>query len=321
MSTMRIALAVLLATMLHGLQAQDYPAKPVRVVIPYGAGTNGENGLRLIAPEMEARLGQRLLIEARPGGGGNVGAAAVAGSTADGYTLLLGATNNFTINQHLYKAIGFDPVSAFDPITIIFDIPFLMYSSAAVPARTLAEFVAYGKANPDKLNYASSGAGTPPHLAGEMLSQLAGMRMTHVPYKSNAQSVAALLAGEVHLFVGLISGAQAHVEAGKLRILATAVPQRTSRHPEVPSAREAGFPSMNISTWWALAAPRGTPKSVIDTLYAAVRSALREASLKERYEQLGMVPVGNAPGELAAQIRTEAAAWGGFIRARNIGIE
>jgi tripartite-type tricarboxylate transporter receptor subunit TctC len=318
---MRIALALMLAVALHGLRAQDYPVKPVRIVVPYGAGSNGENGLRLIAPEMEARLGQRLVIEQRPGGGGNVGAAAVAASAADGYTLLLGATNNFTINQHLYKGIGFDPVSAFEPITMIFDIPFLMYSSIAVPARTLGEFVAYAKANPDKLNYASSGAGTPPHLAGEMLSQLAGIRMTHVPYKSNAQSVAALLAGEVHLFVGLISGAQAQVDAGKLRILATAVPQRTSRHPEVPSAREAGFPSLNISTWWALAAPQGTPKGVVDRVYAAVQSSLRDASLKDRYEQLGMVPVGNAPAELAAQIRSEAAAWGEFIRARNIGID
>lgn len=318
---LRIALALMLAVALHGLRAQDYPVKPVRIVVPYGAGSNGENGLRLIAPEMEARLGQRLVIEQRPGGGGNVGAAAVAASAADGYTLLLGATNNFTINQHLYKGIGFDPVSAFQPITMIFDIPFLMYSSTAVPARTLGEFVAYAKANPDKLNYASSGAGTPPHLAGEMLSQLAGIRMTHVPYKSNAQSVAALLAGEVHLFVGLISGAQAQVDAGKLRILATAVPQRTSRHPEVPSAREAGFPSLNISTWWALAAPRGTPKGVVDRVYAAVQSSLRDASLKDRYEQLGMVPVGNAPAELAAQIRSEAAAWGEFIRARNIGLD
>ncbi len=318
---MRIALALMLAMALHGLQAQDYPVKPVRIVVPYGAGSNGENGLRLIAPEMEARLGQRILIEQRPGGGGNVGAAAVAGSAADGYTLLLGATNNFTINQHLYKGIGFDPVTAFEPITMIFDIPFLMYSSTAVPARTLGELVAYARANPDKLNYASSGAGTPPHLAGEMLSQLAGIRMTHVPYKSNAQSVAALLAGEVHLFVGLISGAQAQVDAGKLRILATAVPQRTSRHPDVPSAREAGLATMNISTWWALAAPRSTPKSVVDKLYATVQSSLRESSVRQRYEQLGMVPVGSAPHELASQIRSEAAAWREFIHARNIGID
>jgi len=289
--------------------------------VPYGAGSNGENGLRLIAPEMQARLGQRILVESRPGGGGNVGAAAVAGSPADGYTLLLGATNNFTINQHLYKGIGFDPLSAFEPITIIFDIPFLMYSSTAVPARTLEEFVAYAKANPEKLNYASSGAGTPPHLAGEMLSQLADIRITHVPYKSNAQSVAALLAGDVHLFVGLISGAQQHVDAGKLRILATAVPQRTHRHPEVPSSQEAGFPTLNISTWWALAAPRGTPKAVVEKLYEAVAASLRESNLKERYAQLGMVPIANRPAEFAAQIAFEAASWGEFIRSRNIRID
>lgn len=299
--------------------SQDYPSKPIRIVVPYGAGSNGENGLRLIAPELEKHLGQRIVIEARPGGGGNVGAAAVAAAPADGYTLLLGATNNFTINQHLYKDIGFDPVRAFDPVSIIFDIPFLMYASASVPARTLPEFVAHARKHPEKLNYASSGAGTPPHLAGEMLSELAGVRLTHVPYKSNAQSVAALLAGDVHLFVGLISGAQQHVDAGKLRILSTATPQRTNRHPDVPSAREAGFPAMNISTWWALAAPRGTPKAVVDRLYEATRQGLR--IVKGRYEQLGFVPVGNAPAELAAQIESEAAAWGSFIRSRKIRID
>jgi tripartite-type tricarboxylate transporter receptor subunit TctC len=313
-----IAFAVALACTAPGW-AQDYPSKPVRIVVPYGAGSNGENGLRLIAPELEKHLGQRILVEARPGGGGNVGAAAVAAAPADGYTLLLGATNNFTINQHLYRNIGFDPVNAFEPVTIIFDIPFIMYSSTAVPARTLQEFVGYAKANPDKLNYASSGAGTPPHLAGEMLSELAGIRLTHVPYKSNAQSVAALLAGDVHLFVGLISGAQQHVDAGKLRILATATPQRTSRHPDVPSAREAGFPSMNISTWWALVAPRGTPKPVIEKLYEATQAGLR--AVKERYEQLGFVPIGNRPEELTAKIAAEAKDWGNFIRSRNIRIE
>lgn len=240
---------------------------------------------------------------------------------ADGYTLLLGATNNFTINQHLYQNIGFNPVNAFEPITIVFDIPFLMYSSTTVPARTLQEFVSYARANPEKLNYASSGAGTPPHLAGEMLSQLADIRMTHVPYKSNAQSVAALLAGDVHLFVGLISGAQAHVDAGKLRILATAVPQRTSRHPEVPSAQEAGYPGLNVSTWWALVAPRGTPKPVVGKIYEAVRASLRESNLKERYAQLGMVPIVNTPVEFSAQMGSEAAKWGDFIRSRKIRVE
>lgn len=320
MRRLAFTLALLSGFWLQCARAQDFPNRPIRIVVPYGSGSNGETGLRLLVGQMESRLGQRILVEARAGGGGNVGAAAVAGSPADGYTLLLGATNNFTINQHLYK-MEFDPVTAFAPITIAFDIPFLMYSSTAVPARTLEEFVAYAKANPDKLNYASSGAGTPPHLAGEMLSQRANIRMTHVPYKSNAQSVAALLAGEVQLFVGLISGAQAHADAGKLRILATAVPQRTSRHPEVPSAREAGFPGFNVSTWWGIVAPRGTPKAVVDRLYEAVRTTMRETDLKDRYAQLGMVPIANRPEEFAAQIVTETAAWGDFIRNRNIRME
>jgi tripartite-type tricarboxylate transporter receptor subunit TctC len=316
----RSILAALAALWLSSALAQDFPNRPIRIVVPYGSGSNGEAGLRVLTSLMEPRLGQRLLVETRPGGGGNVGAASVAGSSADGYTLLLGATNNFTINQYLYK-MDFDPVTAFEPITIVFDIPFIMYSSTVVPARTLEEFVGYARSHPEQLNYASSGAGTPPHLAGEMLSHLANIRMVHVPYKSNAQSVAALLAGEVHLFVGLISGAQAHVDAGKLRILATAVPQRLSRIPQVPSAREAGFPTFNISTWWALAAPHGTPRAVVDKLYEAVRTTLRDTDLKERYAQLGMVPIVNRPAEFAAQIAKEADSWGTFIRARNIHVD
>ena len=304
-----------------GAFAQDYPVRPIRIVVPYGAGSNGEAGLRLLAAELEPRLAQRIAVEARPGGGGNVGAAAVAAAPPDGYTLLLGASNNFVINQHLYKAIGFDPLTAFEPVTIPFDIPFLIYTSATIPARTLGELVAWAKSNPEKLNYASSGAGTPPHLGAELLSQLAGMRMTHVPYKSNAQSVAALLAGEVQLFIGLISGAQAHVDAGRLRILATAVRERTVRHPEVPSAAESGFPTLNITTWWGLVAPRGTPKAVVDRLHEAVQASLRESNLKERYAQIGMVHIGNRPAEFAAQIARESAFWGDLIRSRGIRIE
>ena len=312
--------ALLFAVLVPQAWAQEYPSHPVRVVVPYGAGSNGEGGLRIVAPEIEKRLGQRLLIEPRPGGGGNVGAAAVAAAPADGYTLMLGATNNFTINQHLYK-LSFDPVSAFEPVTVIFDVPFIMYASTTVQARTVQEVVAYAKANPGKLNYASSGAGTPPHLAGEMVSALADIRMTHVPYKAAAQSIAALLAGEVHFYVGLVPGAQQHIDAGRIRVLATATPQRVQRHPEAPSAREAGFPTMNISTWWAFVAPKGTPKAVVDKLHQAVESAVREPAVRERYAQLGMVPVANRPAEFAAQVKAEAAAWGEFIRSRNIRIE
>ena len=155
-------LAVILALNVSGALAQaprPYPSQPVRIIVPYASGSNGEASLRVLVPELEARLGQRLLIEARPGGSGNVGAAVVARSPADGYTLLLGANNNFTINQHLYKDIGFDPLTAFEPISVLFDVPLLIYANAQLPARTLAELVTYTKTHPDKVNYASSGIG------------------------------------------------------------------------------------------------------------------------------------------------------------------
>jgi len=298
-------------------QQQD---RTVRILVGFPPGGSADVIARLVADKMRASLGQNVIVDNKPGAGGLIAASEAARAPADGYTLMLGATNNFTINQHLYK-LSFDPVSAFEPVTIIFDVPFIMYASTTVPARTVQEVVAYAKANPGKLNYASSGAGTPPHLAGEMVSALADIRMTHVPYKAAAQSIAALLAGEVHFYVGLVPGAQQHIDAGRIRVLATATPQRVQRHPEAPSAREAGFPTMNISTWWAFVAPKGTPKAVVDKLHQAVESAVREPAVRERYAQLGMVPVANRPAEFAAQIKAEAAAWGEFIRNRNIRIE
>jgi tripartite-type tricarboxylate transporter receptor subunit TctC len=301
--------------------AQDYPSKPIRIIVPYGSGNAGEVALRVLLSEMEPRLGQRVLVEARPGAGGNVGAAAVASAPPDGYTLLLGSANNFVINQHLYKNMGFDPVSAFEPVSIPFHTPFLIYTNAAVPAKTLQEFIAYAKANPGMLNYASSGAGTAPHIGGELFCQIAGIDMTHIPYKGNAQSVAGLLAGEVHMFVGVIAGAQAHVNSGKLRILSTAVPERNGMHPDVPSGTEAGLPKLNITNWWGIVAPRGTPKAVIDKLNDAVQATIRETRQKDRYTQISMVLIGNGPADFAARIRAESAFWGDVIRSRNIRAE
>ena len=204
---------------------------------------------------------------------------------------------------------------------MLFDVPLLIYSNTQLPVQTLAELVGYAKANPDKVNYASSGAGTPPHLGAEMFTQLAGVRMTHVPYRAAAQSQAALLAGDVQIYVGLVPGAQAHVDAGRLRILSTAVPQRLAQHPSVPSAAESGYPTLDVTVWWALVAPRGTPAAVVEVLVQALRGALAEPAVRERYTQLGVVPIGNGPDPLASRIKNEAARWGEIIRGRGIKVE
>lgn len=300
--------------------AADYPTKPIRVIVPYAAGSTGEAALRVIANAVEPRLGQPIIVETRPGAAGNLGAGFVAKSDPDGYTLLLGATNNFTINQHLYLNIGFDPVTAFEPIGILVNLPFFIFANPQLPAKTLGEVIQLAKQKPGTLNYASSGIGTPMHLGGVMLGHVAGVEMTHVPYRSSAQSVAALLAGDVQFYIGTVPGAPQLEQDNKLRILSTAGPVRAPTMPNVASAAEAGLPNFDISNWWALAAPRGTPQEVIDTLSREFRAVLATPALKERLLPMNMVAVGNSPKEFADQIKRESDSWRDVIKAANITV-
>jgi tripartite-type tricarboxylate transporter receptor subunit TctC len=302
-------------------QADTYPSKPIRVIVPYAAGSTGEAALRLIAAEIDPRLGQRFVIESRPGAAGNIGAQAVVGAEPDGYTLLLGATNNFAINQFLYDSMGFDPLTAFQPVATLVDLPFMMYASGQLPAATIAEIVALAKTKAGGLSYASSGVGSPPHLGGALFGQVAGIPVTHVPYRSNAQSLTALLANDVQLYFGLIGGAQEHADAGRLRIVAAAGPTRSSNFPNVPSAAEAGYPNFRISNWWALVAPRNTPAAVTERIAGEVKTALANPALRDRLTQMGMVPLGEGPTELAARMRGDAAVWRDVITAAGITLK
>jgi len=289
--------------------AQDYPSKIIHIIVPYAPGSVGDTTARLVAAAIEPRLGQRVLVETRPGAGGNIGAAAVASAAPDGHTLLLGATNNFAINQFLYSSMTFDPMTAFAPIMLVADVPSVIFVSGAVPASTFRDFVEYARANPGKLNFASPSAGTTPHLAGELLNQLAGIRMVHVPYRGAGPAMMALVAGEVQMYmVGLVSG-QPHLASGKIKALAVAAPQRLPGLPDVPTTAEAGFPQFKASNWWGLAAPKGTPRPIIERLNREIAAALTEPGLKARFEEAGLVPVASSPEAFAAQIREDAALW------------
>lgn len=289
--------------------AQDYPSKIIHIIVPYAPGSVGDTTARLVAAAIEPRLGQRVLVETRPGAGGNIGAAAVASAAPDGHTLLLGATNNFAINQFLYSSMTFDPMTAFAPIMLVADVPSVIFVSGAVPASTFRDFVEYARANPGKLNFASPSAGTTPHLAGELLNQLAGIRMVHVPYRGAGPAMLALVAGEVQMYmVGLVSG-QPHLASGKIKALAVAAPQRLPGLPDVPTTAEAGFPQFKASNWWGLAAPKGTPRPIIERLNREIAAALTEPGLKARFGEAGLVPVASSPEAFAAQIREDAALW------------
>ena len=260
----RLAAFATLACAAFVANAQAYPSKPIKLVNPFAPGGSGDIVFRMIGPAIEERLGQRILIENRAGAGGNIGAEAVANSPADGYTLLLGTTNIFTINQFVFSKQSFDPLKAFAPITIVADLPSVFYVSAAVPANTLQEFVVWARANPGKVNYASPGSGTTPHLNVELLSQIAGLQMVHVPYKGLQPAMAAVLSNDVQLYLAGLGAGLGHLKAGKVKGLAIGSRQRLPSVPDMPTAIESGFKDFVASNWFSLAAPAGTDTQIIE---------------------------------------------------------
>jgi len=295
-----------------------FPERAITIVYPYGAGGAGDVVLRLMQPVLEKQLGQSVIIEARPGGGGNIGAQVVATSKPDGYTLVLGATNNFVINQFLFKNLAIDPLKAFTLITRPAIIPSVFYTNPTVPARTLKEFIAYAKSNPGKLNYASPGIGTTPHLSVERLKLLAGIDMVHVPYRGAPPAMQALLTNEVQLYLAGYGIGRAFAEQGKVRMLAVGSEQRLPAIPDVPTTIESGLPGYVASNWWGLAAPAGTPTDVVKTVYAAMKTAAHEKVFVERLGKLGFIPGDETPTQFAKNATAEAQVWEDTIKKANL---
>ncbi|MEI6304118.1 MAG: tripartite tricarboxylate transporter substrate binding protein [Betaproteobacteria bacterium] len=306
---------ILLSCLLTASQgALAWPDKPIKLVVPYPPGAMGDTVSRLLADDLRTRLGQPVLVENRPGAGGNIGAAFVAQSAAEGHTFLIAATNNLVINQFLYQQMPFDPFKAFEPVTILVDVPTVLFINAGVPATSFKAFVDYAKANPGKVNYASPAAGTTVHLFTEMLNKRQGMGMTHIAYKGAAQALTALLANEVQLLaIGAGVGAP-HVKSGKLRALAVSGGKRLAAFPDAQTFAEAGISEEASGNWWGVAAPTGTPKEVIQQFHLALRDALAEPKIRARLSELGAVPVGNSPAEMRRQLEQEAKVWAKVVR-------
>ena len=307
---------------LAGLQpaAADYPERPITIVVPYAAGGAGDSIIRLLSPTIERNLGHPLVIDSRPGGGGTIGAQAVAKAAPDGYTLLLGAANNFVINQFLFPKIVFDPLASFTLITKLADVPSVLYTNANGPAKTLAEFIAHAKTNPGKLSYASPSVGTTPHLSVERLKQLTGIELLHVPYRGASPAMQAVIANEVNLYLAGWGVGKGLVESGRVRALAVASRERIPNIP-LPTAIESGVPDYVASNWWGLAAPLGTPQPVVDKVYKAVAAALAEPAMVRRLDELGFVPVGDAPPKFAEDAKTEAKLWAETISRGRLAID
>ncbi|MFM9972905.1 MAG: Bug family tripartite tricarboxylate transporter substrate binding protein [Burkholderiales bacterium] len=287
----------------------NWPAKPIRVIYPFAAGGVGDNSFRIIAPAIEAKLGQRFVIEARAGAAGNIAAQEVARAAPDGYTLLMPSTSVLAINPHLFKNLGFDPLGSFDMISTYSESAPVTFINANIQARTLKEFVAYAKANPGKLNYGSPGVGSPSHLVSELLSQLASANMTHIAYKGTPPMMQGILANDVQMISTTLSAAIAHVKTGRLRVLAAGSRERLPDGPDVPTATESGFPELTASNWWGLVAPKGTPAPIIERLAAETRAALADPATRNRIVEMSMTPLGSTPAQFTSLVKEELVRW------------
>ena len=318
MLSLRFFAACLLASLAGSGQAQDYPAKPIRLVVPFATGGVTDTIARVMADKLTQRLGQNVIVENRPGGSGNPGTQYVAQSPPDGYTLLLVFDGTMVINPFVFAKIPFDTVKDFMPVTKLGDAALVLVAHPSVGAKNFAELMAYSKANPGKLSFGHSGTGGTTHVAGELLKQRTGLDMTHIPYKSGGQAVVDAIGGQVPLAYSAVAGAHAHVKSGKLVGIGVSTPRRVGSLPDVPTFIEQGVSGFDVSSWVGIMAPAKTPRAVIDKLNGAIVAALKEPDLRERFATLGVEPVGNSPEQFGEQIKVDLARWQKVVEAARI---
>ena len=317
---LRQAAGFALALCLAPAQAH-WPAKTIRIVVPFSPGGIADNSARTVADRLGARLGQSVVVENRPGAAGNIGAEQVAKSAPDGYTLLLGYDGTIVVNPHVYSKLGFDVLRDFAPVTKLGDAGVIVVAHPSVPAKDLRELIAMARAKPGTFTYGSAGTGSSAHLACEMLSQLTGAGLVHVPYKGGGQAIADAVGGQIPLVCTAVAGAQQFMKTGRLKGLGLSSATRASGAPDVPTFIESGFAGFVVDSWVGLLAPAATPRAVIDRLQTETAAVLQMPEVKERYAVLGIEPVGNKPDEYAAQIRADLARWAPVVKQANIRIE
>jgi len=318
---MRALAAGLLLACCAGAHAQTFPDHVIRLIAPFPAGGLADVLARAVGDEMARSLGQPVIVENRAGAGGNVGAEYVAKSAPDGYTLMMASAGILTANQFLYAQMPFDPATAFVPVSVVADMPMMVVVNPKVPAHTLADLIALARATPGKLNFGSPGTGTTGHLGLAMLMHVAGVKITHVPYRGAAPAIQDVLAGQIDGVVDNPPTVIAHVQDGRLRPLAVAATKRMALLPDLPTAAEAGLPGYAASSWFGIMAPAGTPTPVVARLHQEVVRAVAAPAMQARFAKLGARLVGNSPDEFAAQIRAERASWGEVIRAAGIAAQ
>jgi tripartite-type tricarboxylate transporter receptor subunit TctC len=297
----------------RGAYAQEYPNRPIRVIVPFSPGGAVDGPMRLIAQEMGKRLGQQVVVENKPGAGATIGSEMVAKAPADGYTLLLASQTN-AISASLYKALSYDPIDDFATISLIGREPGVLVVNPSLPVKSVAEFIAYARERPGQVDYASSGNGSGQHLFMALFASSAGIKLNHVPYRGSAQATTDLLAGTVPASIPGTAGMVGHIKAGKLRPLAVTGAQRSPQLPDVPTMIEAGVPGYQAYVWLGLLAPKGTAPAIVERLYREVVAALATPEVRAYMATAGIEIVGSTPAEFGAYFRAEKDLWAKVVR-------
>jgi tripartite-type tricarboxylate transporter receptor subunit TctC len=309
--TVALALAPLCAAAMAS--AQTYPARSIQVIVPFAGGSASDVITRVLRARMGTSMGQRFVVDNRPGAGGNTGTAAVLKAEPDGYTLVMSTLGPLAANKTLFRELGYDPERDFEPIALFAIVPNVIVVSAKLPVKSLAEFIAYAKSHPKEINYGSVGPGSSQHLAGVYFEQVTGIEMTHVPYRNIAQYVPDLIAGTVPAGFQFLPNVAAPLQSGDARALAVTSEKRMAALPDVPTVAEAGITGYAPSGWLALLTPRGTPKPIIDRLNETLADAIRDPGVRGRFSELGAEPAASTPEELARFIAAEIVKWRAII--------
>ena len=312
-------LTALLAVSAATVMAQDYPQRPIRMIVPFAAGGVSDAAARIVGQKLTDRWGQQVVVENRPGAGGTIGTELAAKAKPDGYTLLMGSSTELTLNPHLYQKLAYDTTRDFAPIALIAYTPLLVVVHPSLPVKSLRELQALAKARPGELNYASTGNGSTIHLGAEMFKRAAGVEMTHVPQTTTA--LLSVMSGQTQVMFASMPAAINQVRAGKLRAIAVTSRQRFPATPELPTAIEAGYPGLEIVIWNAAMAPAGTPQDILDKLNAAILESLKLSDVKKSFDNLGMELTPGSAAQLGIYIKSELAKFAKVVKESGARIE
>ena len=314
----RLLLVALAMANVYPALAETWPTRPIRFIVPFAPGGGGDVVGRIIGQRMSEQLGKPLVIDNRAGGGGTLGCELAAKAAPDGYTLLLGNVGPIAVGPALYPKLAYNPVRDFAPVTMIASFPNLLVANPGLPFKTVPELVAYAKSRPGALNFASAGAGTSTHLAGELFKSVAGIDVVHVPYKGGAAAMTDIIAGQVAYYFGTMPSSMPLAKAGKLRALAVTSLTRSPAAPEVPTIAESGYPKFETAAWYGLMFPTGTPREIVARTNAATMVVLALPDIRERLVHEGSEPLGSTPAQFGAYIKAEIAKWSGVVKAAHL---